>query len=182
MKTPSLIDRSKLLIARTAVAAGLALSALAFASAASSGALAQASQPGAQTAQNAQAQSGAENPAPESLVSDEWRQVLGQSGTFFNHARYGEVWKPGVTPQSWHPYPACYWKNTQKFGWYFDDPTEWGKIVHHHGRWTNDLEHGWIWVPGKEFSPGWVVWRTSNDYIGWAPQMPDQDIKDITAE
>ena len=27
---------------------------------------------------------------------------------------------------------------------------------------------GWIWVPGDQFSPAWVIWRTSNDYIGWA--------------
>ena len=206
MRASTLFDQSKKLAVKTAMLAGLALSTLVLVPAASTAVYAQsaAGQPGAggpgaggpgaggpAAGAPAEGNPAAGNPAngnppgnasEASLISPEWLQILQKYGTFITHARYGEVWKPGVTPKSWHPYPACYWKNTRKFGWYFDDPTDWGKIVHHHGRWTNDSEHGWIWVPGKEFSPGWVVWRTSNDYIGWAPQMPDQDIKEITSE
>jgi hypothetical protein len=194
MKASTLFENSRTLVVKTALAAGLAaglaLSALAFASAASTAVHAQpAGQPAAGAPADANpaangpaANDPAGNATEASLISPEWLQILQKSGTFLTHARYGEVWKPAVTPQGWHPYPACYWKNTEKFGWYFDDLTDWGAIVHHHGRWTNDSEHGWIWVPGKEFSPGWVVWRTSSEYIGWAPQMPDQDIKDITSE
>ena len=40
---------------------------------------------------------------------------------------------------------------------------------------------GWIWTPGSEFSPGWVVWRTSPEWVGWAPMMPDQDVQTISA-
>ncbi len=189
------------LAARAAMIAGLAFSALAFAPAASTSVYAQtaANPPAAGSPssgpQGAGPQSGPSaggapaaadpqgaTPTSQSLLKPEWLQTLQQYGSFFNHARYGEVWKPSVTPKSWHPYPACFWKNTRKFGWYFDDPTPWGKIVHHYGRWTNDTEHGWIWVPGKEFSSGWVIWRTSNDYIGWMPQIPDQDVKEITSE
>lgn len=175
MKPVWLIERALKLATRTVLAAGLALSAATFATSVSQPALAQ----GASSADTVPAQAEA---TPADLLSAEFRQTLERHGSFLTHARYGEVWKPSVTPESWHPYPACYWKNTKEYGWYFDDPTEWGKIVHHYGRWTNDAEHGWIWVPGKEFSPGWVVWRWSQDYIGWAPQMPDQDIKEISAD
>ena len=108
-------------------------------------------------------------------IPADWRQTLGASGDFIQHSKYGEVWKPTVTPPGWHPYPACYWIWTKDQGWYFDDPSSWGKIVHHYGRWTNDQEHGWIWVPGTVYSAGWVTWSTSKTFIGWAPKVPEQD-------
>jgi hypothetical protein len=41
---------------------------------------------------------------------------------------------------------------------------------------------GWIWVPDTEFSPGWVVWRTSPQWIGWAPTPPDSDIQLVSSD
>ena len=114
-------------------------------------------------------------------VQDEVRNVLTQYGRFVQHAKYGEVWVPTVTPQGWHPYPPCNWVNTKKYGWYYDDKTAWGQIVHHYGRWVSDPQMGWIWTPGAEFSPGWVVWRTSPEWVGWAPMLPDEDIKTVAA-
>ena len=33
-----------------------------------------------------------------------------------------------------------------------------------------DLDsYGWVWVPGYEWGPAWVSWRTGGDYVGWAP-------------
>jgi hypothetical protein len=124
-------------------------------------------------------QAAQQQPTP---MSAEFRQTLQSYGTFSQHARYGEVWQPTVTPESWHPYPACNWVYSKQYGWYFKDDTPWGNIVHHYGRWTNDSQMGWIWVPGGDFSPGWVVWRTSADYVGWAPMMPDQDVQEISAD
>ncbi|MGC1863530.1 MAG: DUF6600 domain-containing protein, partial [Methylocystis sp.] len=109
-------------------------------------------------------------------VTDEVRSVLSQYGSFVNHEKYGEVWVPTVTPQDWHPYPPCHWVNSRRYGWYFDDKTPWSHIVHHYGRWAHDDKMGWIWIPGNEFSPGWVVWRTSPQWIGWAPLPPNEDI------
>jgi hypothetical protein len=40
---------------------------------------------------------------------------------------------------------------------------------------------GWIWTPGNEFSPGWVSWRTSEQWIGWAPLPPDQKFQAVSA-
>src|SRR5690348_4664191 len=70
-----------------------------------------------------------------SQVQDQVRSVLTQYGRFVQHEKYGEVWVPTVTPQGWHPYPPCNWINTKQYGWYYDDKTPWGQIVHHYGRW-----------------------------------------------
>lgn len=109
--------------------------------------------------------------------------TLASYGTFFEHQKYGKVWMPSanVVPQGWHPYPPCHWVNT-KYGWYFQDGTPWGAIVHHHGRWAHEPKVGWMWIPGEEFSPGWVVWKTSEQWVGWAPTPPDQDMKTLDAD
>jgi hypothetical protein len=132
----------------------------------------------AQNAQEAQATSAT---IPQQQVQDDVRNVLTQYGRFVQHQKYGEVWVPTVTPQGWHPYPPCNWVNSKQYGWYYDDKTPWGQIVHHYGRWVYDAQMGWIWTPGSEFSPGWVVWRTSPEWVGWAPMLPDQDVQKISA-
>jgi len=115
--------------------------------------------------------------AQATLPADQVQSILSQYGSFVQHPKYGQVWVPTVTPQGWHPYPACQWVNSKQYGWYFDDRTPWGQIVHHYGRWIHDDQMGWVWIPGEEFSPGWVVWRTSPEWIGWAPMHPDEDLK-----
>ncbi len=118
-----------------------------------------------------------------SQTADQFQAILARYGTFQTHARYGEVWIPAreTAPEGWHPYPPCNWIHTKDLGWYFNDKTEWGKIVHHYGRWAHDKQLGWVWVKGQEFSPGWVVWRTSDTWVGWAPMPPEADMKDISA-
>jgi hypothetical protein len=112
---------------------------------------------------------------------DQQKAVLSQYGQFTSLPEYGEVWVPSALPQGWHPYPPCNWVFEKTLGWYYDDKTPWGAIVHHYGRWTNHPQLGWVWVPGQEFSPGWVVWRTSTDWVGWAPLPPDSDLQTISA-
>jgi hypothetical protein len=121
-------------------------------------------------------------PQPSRTTQDDpVRATLSQFGSFVSHPKYGEVWTPTVTPPDWHPYAPCNWVNS-KLGWYYDDTTDWGAIVHHYGRWTHDVQLGWIWIPGGEFSPGWVVWRTSQQWIGWAPMPPDEDLQTVSAD
>jgi hypothetical protein len=33
---------------------------------------------------------------------------------------------------------------------------------------------GWVWVPGYDYAPAWVVWRHADEdgYVGWAPLPP----------
>jgi hypothetical protein len=118
----------------------------------------------------------------QAVTLDQQKAVLSQYGQFTTLPQYGEVWVPSGLPQGWHPYPPCNWVFEKTLGWYYDDKTAWGAIVHHYGRWTSDPQLGWVWVPGKEFSPGWVVWRASPDWDGWAPLPPDADLQTISAQ
>jgi uncharacterized protein DUF6600 len=110
----------------------------------------------------------------------EFKPILANYGKWGTHDKYGDVWVPTVTPPGWHPYPVCQWVDTKE-GWYFNDNTPWGSIVHHYGRWSHDEQIGWFWVPDQEWSPGWVVWRKSDQWIGWAPMPPEQDYKLISS-
>ena len=108
-------------------------------------------------------------------LAPEIRQVLSRYGTFTMDTVHGEVWTPSVAPVGWHPYPPCHWVKAQRWGLYYDDQTEWGRIVHHFGRWLHDADKGWLWIPGNQFSPAWVVWRSSRAWTGWAPLPPRDD-------
>jgi hypothetical protein len=111
----------------------------------------------------------------------EFKSVLAAYGKWGTHDKYGDIWVPTVTPPGWHPYPACQWVDTKQ-GWYFNDNTPWGAIVHHYGRWSHDEQIGWFWVPDQEWSPGWVVWRKSDQWIGWAPMPPEQDYQLVSSD
>ena len=111
-----------------------------------------------------------------------FKKTLADYGNFVQLEGYGEVWVPTVTPEGWHPYPPCHWIYTEDAGWYFSDDTPWGAIVHHYGRWSHDAKIGWFWVLDTDWSPGWVVWRDSDKWIGWAPMPPDQDAQKVSLE
>ncbi|HEY6258229.1 MAG TPA: DUF6600 domain-containing protein [Xanthobacteraceae bacterium] len=110
----------------------------------------------------------------------EFKSVLAAYGKWGTHDKYGDIWVPTVTPPGWHPYPACQWVFTKE-GWYFNDTTPWGSIVHHYGRWSHDEQIGWFWVPDQDWSPGWVVWRQSDQWVGWAPMPPQQDYQLVSS-
>ncbi|MBM3607362.1 MAG: hypothetical protein FJX29_02745 [Alphaproteobacteria bacterium] len=117
---------------------------------------------------------GQEQGAPQ---HNQVEEVLGRYGQFLKHEKYGDVWKPTQVRRDWRPYEPCYWSyNREMNAWFFDDKTEWGAIVHHYGRWTLDAQHGWLWIPGQEFSPGWVTWSQRPGEVGWAPLPPEQDM------
>lgn len=111
---------------------------------------------------------------------EEFKTVLSGYGQYIYSERYGEVWKPSVVPAGWHPYPACRWVYDRNFGWTYDDPTVWGKIIHHYGRWASDGSNGWVWIPGTQWSPAWVIWRGGGDWTGWAPTPPATDQQEIS--
>lgn len=113
-------------------------------------------------------------------VSDAYAQDISM-GAFF-------VWQPspnlavGVTTGSqpqpvYTPYTNGQWLNTNQ-GWYFQAATPHEEIVHHYGRWTYSPAVGWVWVPGRVWSPAWVDWREDDSYIGWSPLPPGVYIVD----
>lgn len=74
------------------------------------------------------------------------------------------------------PYNNGQWMYTDE-GWYFKANTPQEELTSHYGRWTQDEELGWIWLPGKTYSPAWVDWRQNDDYVAWAPVPPGKYIE-----
>src|ERR1051326_8839278 len=81
---------------------------------------------------------------------------------------YGRCWHPNAVALDWRPYTVGAWEWTDA-GWYWTSDEPWSWACYHYGTRTYDPNYGWVWVPGTEWAPAWVVWRESPDYIGWAP-------------
>ncbi|MEY2559783.1 MAG: hypothetical protein QOG51_198, partial [Verrucomicrobiota bacterium] len=94
----------------------------------------------------------------------EWRET----------ADYGYVWQPREAEEShdWRPYTEGRWVYSDA-GWTWVSDESFGWATYHYGRWLRLRRVGWVWVPGDEWAPAWVSWRTSKDYVGWAPLPPE---------
>ena len=88
---------------------------------------------------------------------------LKDQGAWFNTTEYGDVWQPYIAYKndSWRPYTDGYWTYTDG-GWMFVSYESFGWAVYHYGRWTHLKDVGWAWVPGTEWAPAWVTWRSSD--------------------
>lgn len=96
---------------------------------------------------------------------------LSPYGYWIDTPEYGYAWVPNVSA-SFIPYRTNgYWVFTN-VGWTWVSNYSWGWAPFHYGRWYYDPYYEWIWVPGYEWGPGWVVWRRSEGYYGWAPIGP----------
>ncbi len=73
--------------------------------------------------------------------------------------------------EEYTPYLNGQWVYTDE-GWYFKANTPQEDLTSHYGRWSKDEELGWVWLPGKTYSPAWVDWRQNDDYVAWAPVPP----------
>ena len=95
-------------------------------------------------------------------------------GAWFETSDYGYVWQPreAESSRSWRPYTDGRWVYTDA-GWTWISEEPFGWAAYHYGRWTRLHNIGWVWVPGDQWAPAWVSWRTSNDYVGWAPLPPE---------
>jgi hypothetical protein len=110
-------------------------------------------------------------------LAAEFHTALAPYGRWHHHSRWGEVWIPGNRGAHWRPYTAGRWVYTEDWGWYWvedDAEAPWGWVTYHYGRWIFDPDFGWEWVPGYEWGPAFVLWRSSDDYIGWAPLPPSE--------
>jgi len=96
---------------------------------------------------------------------------LAPYGNWVQRPSYGWVWTPTAVATSWHPYEYGHWVWTdQGWVWVSDEPYGWA--TYHYGRWYDDPDIGWAWVPGNEWGPSWVSWQAGADYVGWAPLPP----------
>jgi Family of unknown function (DUF6600) len=94
----------------------------------------------------------------------EWRET----------SNYGYVWQPREAEQSrdWRPYTEGRWVYSDA-GWTWVSDESFGWATYHYGRWLRLKRVGWVWVPGDEWAPAWVSWRSNKDYVGWAPLPPE---------
>ena len=94
-------------------------------------------------------------------------------GSWIDAGYYGYCWQPSVAVENprWRPYSDGYWAYTD-VGWTWVSYEDFGWATYHYGRWARLRDYGWIWVPGNEWGPAWVSWRTGGDYVGWAPLPP----------
>jgi len=98
---------------------------------------------------------------------------LAPYGQWYRHPRWGDVWRPTRVERDFRPYYRGYWEPTREYGWVWQSDYPFGDVTFHYGRWVYDRYDGWLWVPGYVWAPAWVVWRGSNDYLGWFPMPPD---------
>lgn len=101
---------------------------------------------------------------------------LAPYGNWVNMDPYGYVWAPRHMGYNWRPYSDGHWVWTD-YGWTWISDQEWGWIPFHYGRWGWDNELGWFWVPGTAWGPAWVTWRSSDQYMGWAPLPPGMELR-----
>lgn len=93
-------------------------------------------------------------------------------GNWYDVSDYGYVWQPDVAGDpNWRPYTDGYWAYTDQ-GWTWVSYEDFGWATYHYGRWARLDDYGWVWMPGTEWAPAWVSWRTGGDYVGWAPLPP----------
>ena len=110
--------------------------------------------------------------SPDVEARHDFGEALEPYGNWMHTHEYGDVWKPRIqNPTIWAPYTVGRWHYTE-LGWHFTSSEPWGWACYHYGRWVRYRTMGWCWVPGREWAPAWVSWRTSPRHIGWSPLPP----------
>ncbi len=103
-------------------------------------------------------------------------------GVWVRHPQYRYVFCPTGVDTRWRPYTRGRWLYLADTGWYFDSTEPFAWATYHYGRWFDDDNLGWCWVPGTKWAPAWVSWRRGGDAVGWAPLPPERDGYSISVE
>jgi len=99
-------------------------------------------------------------------------EQLNPYGKWLDVEGYGYAWRPNLAERTnWRPYTDGRWAWSDQ-GWAWDSNEPFGWACYHYGRWVRISRHGWVWVPGREWAPAWVSWRSGGDHVGWAPLPP----------
>jgi len=135
----------------------------------------QSSPPAEATDSTPAADDSTDEDAPPTVATASFYDALSPYGTWLQVPGIsGYVWQPFVARQDarWRPYQHGHWAySDQGWAWISDEPFGWA--TYHYGRWEQLEDTGWVWMPGDEWAPAWVSWRSNDDYIGWAPLPPD---------
>jgi len=109
--------------------------------------------------------------APPPLNYQSFYDELSPYGQWITTPQYGYVWVPAAGTD-FQPYATYgHWVLTN-YGWTWASDYPWGWAAFHYGTWEFDAFMGWFWIPGYQWSPAWVSWRSCNGYYGWAPLGP----------
>jgi len=76
-------------------------------------------------------------------------------------------WRPTVEV-GWRPYWQGRWQWTPS-GLTWVSYESWGWVPYHYGSWCRLAGYGWVWRPGRVYSPAWVYWHWSDGWTGWVP-------------
>ena len=77
------------------------------------------------------------------------------------------AWRPTVTA-GWSPYSDGRWDYTPLgLTWVSYEP--WGWVPYHYGSWDLVPGYGWVWFPGRTFSPARVYWYWGPSHVAWVP-------------
>ncbi|HEY6459065.1 MAG TPA: DUF6600 domain-containing protein [Polyangiaceae bacterium] len=103
-------------------------------------------------------------------------------GQWEGDAKYGVHWCPGAAAGAYRPYSSGgHWETSDhaEYGsppgtitWVDDGGPTWRGITSHRGWWIDRGGSDWCWVPGARETAARVVWRTGDDFVGWAPEPP----------
>jgi hypothetical protein len=112
----------------------------------------------------------------EEVSLETFYEELSPYGVWIDDPQYGKVWRPDVDQDEFRPYYTNgHWEMT-KYGNTWVSNYDWGWAPFHYGRWHHHSRRGWVWIPGREWSPAWVSWRSGGGHYGWAPLGPGINI------
>ena len=110
----------------------------------------------------------------EELGIDYFVDRLSPYGDWLETQEYGWVWQPNGVEDDWRPFTYGHWEYTD-YGWTWVSHFPWGWAAFHYGAWAHMEGTGWVWVPAGIWYPARVIWRYSDDYVGWAPVLAGYD-------
>jgi len=116
-----------------------------------------------------------DTPAPADVSYQEFYTALSPYGQWVDDPQYGTVWVPDNQNTNFRPYyTGGHWAMSDDGDntWISDDDVPWGWAAYHYGRWTYNSYYNWVWVPGYQWAPAWVTWRSGETACGWAPLAP----------
>lgn len=127
-------------------------------------------------AQQGGGQQGGGQQGGDDVAVEDFYEPLSAHGAWIDDPQYGRVWQPNeeVVGEDFVPYASGgSWVESDD-GYAFESQydTDWGWATYHYGRWYQNDEYGWVWVPGNEWAPSWVEWRYGGGYVGWVPMAP----------
>ena len=106
--------------------------------------------------------------------------ALAPWGQWESDSSYGVHWCPArvAGASAFHPYRSTgHWSTSDHtaYGsppgtvyWKDEDSGSWTDTTTHHGWWVERGMDDWCWVPGARETPARVVWRSNDDFVGWA--------------